>query len=72
MRIHQRKSDGASLVTERDEKPCGKAEFTKVTARNLTTLDFIALVVLTMFPHVLLHVVQTDDVNHPEKDVDIN
>lgn len=67
MKILQRKSDGALHVTAQDEKPLSKAEFTRVTPRSLTTLDFIALVALTVLQPVLFHALRTDEDNPQER-----
>lgn len=67
MKADPNKSRDVSLVTERDEKLFVKAEFVKATAKSLTTLDFIGLVVLTVFRQGLFRGPQIGGDNLPEK-----
>lgn len=53
MKIPLLKSSVEKLEIKQDEKLCEPVRFTKGTVRNLTTLDTIGLVVLTMLPSVL-------------------
>lgn len=67
MKILRHKSDDVSLVTERDERLRDQVEFTRVMGKSLTTLDFIALVVLTMSLPVWSAGLLTDEDNPHEK-----
>ena len=67
MKTHQHKLDDVSLVTEQDERLFVTAECVNGTARNLTMLDIIGLVVLTMFQHALQVGRQIEDDNPQER-----
>jgi len=56
------------LGIEPVEKHSRQDEFTKETPSNLTTLDTIGLVLLTVFPLVLLASIITSLDNHQQKE----
>ena len=72
MKILRRKSDVASPGTGQDAKPLDRAEFIRETPKNLTTLDFIGLVALTVLQPVLFHVLRTGEDNPHERVDKIN
>ena len=53
MKILPLKSSVEKQEIKQDGKPCDQVEFTKGITKNLTTLDTIGLVVLSMWPSVL-------------------
>lgn len=69
MKTHQHKSNDVSLETEQDVRVLKAVEFIRATGKNLTMLDFIGLVVLTVFQQELFRVQRTDD-DSPQERVD--
>lgn len=54
-----------AIVPER--KLSVKEKSVKATAKNLTTLEVIALAALTMYPHALFHALLTDEGSRKQK-----
>jgi len=68
MKIVLRRLKGEKLATEPVVKHSRPEKSTKETRRNLTTLDTIGLVALTMFPLVWLASMPTLSDNLPTKE----
>lgn len=70
MKIRLLKLSVEKQETKQDEMPCEPERFTKGTARNLTTLDTIALVALIMFQLGLSQCMRIELDSRKEKDND--
>lgn len=68
MRIGQNKSGVEKQETKQDVTLCEPERFTKGTVRNLTMLDTIGLVALTVFQSVLFQGMRIGSDSRKEKD----